>query len=201
MRTGHIGRQLLECFSEVFPRVEHWSACTQAQGTPQGCRPHVSIGGLYQVIDRPGKVSFRWEYPVPGPVFELADAVACAGIQAAVPGAQKRFGHTSPRRPVVVSGARETACAEIRNDLAQERERADRSGRGRDTVDKMPAPLARDPQSGPSLWFLAPFKRVPLPAWAIGRLISFAIMALCVAIEIVYLAAGATARPLWPAER
>ncbi len=71
----------------------------------------------------------------------------------------------------------------------------------RDTVDRMPAPLARDLQSGPSLWFLAPFERVPLPAWAIGLLISFAIMALYVAIEFVYQAAGATARPLWTAER
>ncbi len=65
----------------------------------------------------------------------------------------------------------------------------------------MTAPLARNLQSGPSPWFLAPYERVPLPAWAIGLLISSAIMALYVGIELVYQAAGATARPLWTAER
>ncbi len=65
----------------------------------------------------------------------------------------------------------------------------------------MPAPLVRDLQAGPSLWFLVPFERVPLPPWAIWLLISFGILALYVAIELVYQAAGATTRPVWTAER
>ncbi len=60
----------------------------------------------------------------------------------------------------------------------------------------MPAPLVRDLQSGPSLWFLAPFERVPLPPWAIGLLISLAITTLYVAMESVYTAAKPAHRGL-----
>ncbi len=59
----------------------------------------------------------------------------------------------------------------------------------------MPAPPARELQPG-FVWFLAPFARVPLPAWAIGLLISLAIMALYLAMELAYQAAGAATGPV-----
>ncbi len=58
----------------------------------------------------------------------------------------------------------------------------------------MPAPPARDL---PHLWFLALHARVRLPPWAIGLLISLAITALYVAMELVYPAADAATKPLW----
>ena len=53
----------------------------------------------------------------------------------------------------------------------------------------MPAPPARDLPRVLPIWFLSPFVHVPLPAWAIGLLISLTIMALWVAIEFFYRAA------------
>lgn len=49
------------------------------------------------------------------------------------------------------------------------------------------------------MWFLAPFAHVPLPAWAIGLLITFAITALYVAMDFFYQAAEAAR--LWPVDQ
>ncbi len=61
----------------------------------------------------------------------------------------------------------------------------------------MPAPPAREfPPGFRPVWFLAPFARLPLPAWAIGLLISLTITALYVAMESVYMAANPAHRGL-----
>ncbi len=56
----------------------------------------------------------------------------------------------------------------------------------------MPAPPAREFP----VWFLAPFARLPLPAWAIWLLISLTITALYLAMEFVYMAADPAHRVL-----
>ncbi len=60
----------------------------------------------------------------------------------------------------------------------------------------MPSPPARDLRWSILPWFLVPFVRVPLPAWAIGLLISLTITALYVAMESAYRAADPAHRVL-----
>jgi hypothetical protein len=60
----------------------------------------------------------------------------------------------------------------------------------------MPSPPARDLRLSIRPWFLVPFARVPLPAWAIGLLISLTVAALYVAMESAYRTADPAHRVL-----
>ncbi len=61
-------------------------------------------------------------------------------------------------------------------------------------IDSMPPPPARE--LSPPIWFLAPFARLPLPAWVICLLISLTTTALYLAMEFIYTAADPTHRVL-----
>ncbi len=60
----------------------------------------------------------------------------------------------------------------------------------------MPSPPARDLGWSNPPWFLVPFFHLPLPAWAVGLLISLTITALYVAMESAYKAADPAHRVL-----